>query len=76
VLIHEPCGHAVHPVLTCPHCRGEVTTGNVRSVPAQGGIEGKPPGIQRRAGICLTACANAAAGTWWHSSATISRIIR
>ena len=24
---------------------------------------------QRRAGICLTACSNAAAGTWWHSSA-------
>ena len=27
---------------------------------------------QRRAGICRTASSNAAAGTWWHSSATIS----
>lgn len=27
---------------------------------------------QRRAGICLTACSNAAAGMWWHSSTTTS----
>ena len=36
VLIHEPCGHAMHPVQTCPHCRGEVKTGNVRSAPGPG----------------------------------------
>jgi DNA-binding HxlR family transcriptional regulator len=36
VLIHELCGHAMHPVLACPHCRSEVKTGNVRSVPGPG----------------------------------------
>lgn len=36
VLIHQPCGHAMHPVQTCPHCRSEVTTGNVRTVPGPG----------------------------------------
>jgi hypothetical protein len=35
VLIHEPCGHAMHPVLTCPHCHIEVS-GNLRSVPGPG----------------------------------------
>jgi DNA-binding HxlR family transcriptional regulator len=33
LLVHEPCGHPMHPVLTCPHCRGEVDAGNVRQVP-------------------------------------------
>jgi DNA-binding HxlR family transcriptional regulator len=36
VLIHEPCGHAMHPVQTCPHCRGDVRSGDVRSVPGPG----------------------------------------
>lgn len=36
VLIHEPCGHAMHPVQTCPHCHGKVRTGTVRSVPGPG----------------------------------------
>jgi DNA-binding HxlR family transcriptional regulator len=36
VLIHEPCGYPMHPVLTCPHCRGEVKSGNVRQVPGPG----------------------------------------
>jgi DNA-binding HxlR family transcriptional regulator len=36
VLIHEPCGHPMHPVLTCPHCRGEVRAGNVRQIPGPG----------------------------------------
>jgi DNA-binding HxlR family transcriptional regulator len=36
VLIHQPCGHAMHPVHTCPHCHGEVRAGNVRSAPGPG----------------------------------------
>ena len=36
VLIHEPCGHAMHPVQTCPHCHGEVKADDVRSVPGPG----------------------------------------
>jgi DNA-binding HxlR family transcriptional regulator len=35
-LVHEPCGHTMHPVSICPHCGDEVTVGNVRSVPNQG----------------------------------------
>lgn len=30
-LVHEPCGHEMTPVLTCPHCRGEVHARNVRA---------------------------------------------
>jgi HxlR-like helix-turn-helix len=47
VLIHEPCGHSMHPVLTCPHCRGEVKAGDVRQIPGPG------------AGVNATANANA-----------------
>jgi DNA-binding HxlR family transcriptional regulator len=36
LLVHEPCGHAMHPVQTCPHCRGDLTAGSVRSVPGPG----------------------------------------
>jgi DNA-binding HxlR family transcriptional regulator len=42
VLIHEPCGHAMHPVQTCPHCHGEVA-GNVRSVPGPGAAPKETP---------------------------------
>lgn len=36
LLIHEPCGHAIHPVQTCPRCRGEIKNGDLRSVPGPG----------------------------------------
>jgi DNA-binding HxlR family transcriptional regulator len=36
LLVHEPCGHVMHPVLTCPHCRDDVRPGTVRSVPGPG----------------------------------------
>ncbi len=34
-LIHQSCGRAMHPVLACPHCHGDVG-GDVRSVPGPG----------------------------------------
>ncbi len=36
LLIHEPCGHAIHPVQTCPHCHDKIKTGELRSVPGPG----------------------------------------
>jgi DNA-binding HxlR family transcriptional regulator len=36
VLVHETCGNVTAPVLTCPHCRGEVTAAKVRSQPGPG----------------------------------------
>lgn len=35
LLVHDTCGHVTQPVLTCPHCHGEVTARNTRSEPAQ-----------------------------------------
>ncbi|MFY9933831.1 MAG: helix-turn-helix domain-containing protein [Streptosporangiaceae bacterium] len=35
LLVHDTCGHVTQPVLTCPHCQGEVTARNTRSEPAQ-----------------------------------------
>jgi DNA-binding HxlR family transcriptional regulator len=32
VLVHEACGHPTHAVLTCPHCRTEITARNARTV--------------------------------------------
>jgi DNA-binding HxlR family transcriptional regulator len=34
LLVHDTCGHVTQPVLTCPHCLGEVTARNTRSEPA------------------------------------------
>jgi DNA-binding HxlR family transcriptional regulator len=28
ILVHDTCGEPMHPVLTCPHCRGDVTPAN------------------------------------------------
>jgi len=39
-LVHSSCGHVVHPELTCPHCHGEVTAANTRSVPGPGARPG------------------------------------
>lgn len=36
VLVHEPCGQAMHPVSVCPHCRVDVSSENVRSLPGPG----------------------------------------
>ncbi len=36
VFIHDTCGNVTQPMLTCPHCNGEVTTGNTRSAPGPG----------------------------------------
>jgi DNA-binding HxlR family transcriptional regulator len=35
VLVHQSCGEPMHPVLTCPHCAGEVSAANTRSVPGR-----------------------------------------
>jgi DNA-binding HxlR family transcriptional regulator len=36
VLVHDTCGHVMHPILTCPHCRGDVTPANTHSEPGPG----------------------------------------
>jgi len=36
VFVHDTCGNVTQPVLTCPHCRGEVTTANTHSEPGPG----------------------------------------
>jgi DNA-binding HxlR family transcriptional regulator len=36
ILVHDTCGHAMHPILTCPHCRGDVTPANTHSEPGPG----------------------------------------
>jgi DNA-binding HxlR family transcriptional regulator len=36
VLVHDTCGNITTPVLTCPHCRGDVTPGSIRSEPGPG----------------------------------------
>jgi DNA-binding HxlR family transcriptional regulator len=36
LLVHAPCGQAMHPDLTCPQCGGEVSAANTASVPGPG----------------------------------------
>jgi DNA-binding HxlR family transcriptional regulator len=36
VFVHHTCGNVTRPVLTCPHCGGEVKPGNVHSEPGPG----------------------------------------
>ena len=36
VLIHDTCGNVTQPVLTCPHCHGEVSAANTRSARGPG----------------------------------------
>ncbi len=36
VFVHDTCGNVTTPVLTCPHCHGEVTTANTHSEPGPG----------------------------------------
>jgi DNA-binding HxlR family transcriptional regulator len=35
-LVHDTCGQVTVPVLSCPHCDGEVTTRNTHSQPGPG----------------------------------------
>jgi DNA-binding HxlR family transcriptional regulator len=35
-LVHGTCGTAMTPVLSCPHCHGEVNAANTRSQPGPG----------------------------------------
>jgi DNA-binding HxlR family transcriptional regulator len=36
VFVHDTCGNITQPVLTCPHCHGEVNASNTRSQPGPG----------------------------------------
>jgi DNA-binding HxlR family transcriptional regulator len=36
VLVHDSCGNVTQPMLTCPHCHGEVCAANTRSQPGPG----------------------------------------
>ena len=36
VLIHDTCGNVTQPMLTCPHCHGEVSAANTHSAPGPG----------------------------------------
>jgi DNA-binding HxlR family transcriptional regulator len=35
-LVHDACGNVTQPVLTCPHCHGEVSAANTHSQPGPG----------------------------------------
>jgi hypothetical protein len=36
VLVHDTCGNVTQPVLTCPHCNGEVAAANTHREPGPG----------------------------------------
>jgi DNA-binding HxlR family transcriptional regulator len=36
VLVHDACGHVTQPVLTCPHCQGQVSAANAHNEPDPG----------------------------------------
>ena len=36
VFVHDTCGNVTQPMLTCPHCRGEVSAANTHSEPGPG----------------------------------------
>jgi len=36
VFVHDSCGQVTVPVLTCPHCHGEVSAANTHSEPGPG----------------------------------------
>ena len=42
VLVHDTCGNITQPVLTCPHCHGEVSPANTHSEPGPGSRAGRP----------------------------------
>ena len=41
LLVHDTCGNITAPVLTCPHCHGEVTAANTHGQPGPG--SNRPP---------------------------------
>lgn len=43
-LVHS-CGNVTRPVLTCPHCRAEVSAANTRTVPGPGSLSRESPGV-------------------------------
>ena len=44
---HTDCGHVMTPTLVCNHCRGEITTRNVRLAPGPGFKPGEDPAAER-----------------------------
>jgi DNA-binding HxlR family transcriptional regulator len=36
VFVHDTCGNVTQPMLTCPHCHGEVSAANTHSEPGPG----------------------------------------
>jgi DNA-binding HxlR family transcriptional regulator len=36
VFVHDSCGQIIQPTLTCPNCKGEVSTANTHSQPGPG----------------------------------------
>jgi DNA-binding HxlR family transcriptional regulator len=36
VFVHDTCGNVMRPMLTCPHCQGEVSGANTHSEPGPG----------------------------------------
>lgn len=65
-MLSAACGGAAMVCRTGPTCMPIRSS----SLSLRYGVAVSPS--HRRARICLTASSNAAAGTWWHSSATIS----
>jgi hypothetical protein len=41
VLVHDACGNITQPMLTCPHCHGEVTPADTHSEPGPGSRAGR-----------------------------------
>jgi DNA-binding HxlR family transcriptional regulator len=44
-VVHTECDHVMHPVETCSHCGGELTTRNVRPQPGPGANAGRRPAL-------------------------------
>ncbi len=45
VLTHRACGHAMTPVLACPHCGDEITARDVTFAPGPGSAPGTHPDV-------------------------------
>jgi DNA-binding HxlR family transcriptional regulator len=46
VFVHDTCGNVSQPMLTCPHCHGEVSPSNTHSEPGPGARQPGPGGSQ------------------------------
>jgi DNA-binding HxlR family transcriptional regulator len=40
LVVHDTCGQVTQPILTCPHCRGDITTKNTHTEPGPGARAG------------------------------------